>query len=144
MDHDFADRPPRRLPFSVASDRWIDFCIWVLEVDGLQVPPFDRHGAGGGSLRALGLDGAGGGAWLQTVVAVQAGREAAENVPMQRWIDALQAGEQPEPAGFTEAEREDALGLSNQLPALLWNGDRAMVEALSELWWRYGRLGTRG
>src|SRR5689334_20983567 len=32
-----------------------DFCLWVLEVDGLRVPPFDQHPDGDGSLRALGL-----------------------------------------------------------------------------------------
>jgi len=37
------------------SDPTIDFCIWVLQVDGLQVPPFDRHPAGDGSLREAGL-----------------------------------------------------------------------------------------
>ena len=31
------------------------FCLRVLEVDGLHVPPFDQHPDGDGSLRALGL-----------------------------------------------------------------------------------------
>ena len=37
------------------SDPVVDFCIWVLQVDGLHVPPFDQHPDGDGSLRALGL-----------------------------------------------------------------------------------------
>jgi hypothetical protein len=37
------------------SDPTVDFCLWVLQVDGLHVPPFDRHPDGDGSLRALGL-----------------------------------------------------------------------------------------
>lgn len=37
------------------SDPTVDFCLWVLQVDGLHVPPFDQHPDGDGSLRALGL-----------------------------------------------------------------------------------------
>jgi len=33
----------------------IDFCVWVLEQDGLQVPPFDCHPDGDGSLRTRGM-----------------------------------------------------------------------------------------
>ena len=34
----------------------INFCVWVLQRDGLAVPPFDRHPPGDGSLQAVGLD----------------------------------------------------------------------------------------
>lgn len=33
----------------------IDFCVWVLEQDGLRVPPFDKHPDGDGSLQARGM-----------------------------------------------------------------------------------------
>lgn len=33
----------------------IDFCIWVLEKDGLRIAPFDQHPDGDGSLRSLGM-----------------------------------------------------------------------------------------
>lgn len=36
-------------------DPTVEFCLWVLHVDGLRVPPFDQHPDGYGSLRALGL-----------------------------------------------------------------------------------------
>jgi hypothetical protein len=36
-------------------DPTVDFCLWVLQVDGLHVPPFDQHPDGDGSLRALGM-----------------------------------------------------------------------------------------
>lgn len=48
-----------------SSDRWywsgdafppLSFCVRALVIDGLAVPPFDRHGDGDGRLRALGLD----------------------------------------------------------------------------------------
>jgi hypothetical protein len=37
------------------SDPTVDFCLWVLQIDGLHVSPFDQHPNGDGSLRALGL-----------------------------------------------------------------------------------------
>lgn len=52
------------LPWSVLRDDWlfhfgfslpVDFCVWVLETDGLRVPPFDQHLDGNGTLRAVGL-----------------------------------------------------------------------------------------
>jgi hypothetical protein len=33
----------------------VDFCIWVLEVDGVHIPPFDRHPAGSGPLATSGM-----------------------------------------------------------------------------------------
>src|SRR5215469_12418908 len=30
----------------------VDFCLWTLEVDGLQVPPFAHHPSGDGALQA--------------------------------------------------------------------------------------------
>ena len=41
--------------YSQSSDPAVDFSLWVLQIDGLHVPPFDRHPDGDGSLRALGL-----------------------------------------------------------------------------------------
>ncbi len=48
-----------------SMDRWsweedafspVAFCVEALVVDGLNVPPFDRHAEGNGRLRAVGLD----------------------------------------------------------------------------------------
>lgn len=41
--------------YSQGSNPTVDFCLWVLQVDGLHVPPFDQHPDGDGSLRTLGL-----------------------------------------------------------------------------------------
>jgi hypothetical protein len=38
------------------TDKNVDFCLWVLEVDGLRAPPFESHSQGNGILRAAGLD----------------------------------------------------------------------------------------
>jgi hypothetical protein len=40
-----------RIGFNAA----IDFCVWILEVDGLHIPPFNLHPDGNKSLRASGL-----------------------------------------------------------------------------------------
>jgi hypothetical protein len=64
--------------FSIFSDnRWsyglgvndeIDFCVWVLQQDGLYVPPFEYHTGGDGSLRAVGLNEAGWQQWLYAII----------------------------------------------------------------------------
>ena len=41
--------------YQARSEPTLDFCLWVLQVDGLHVPPFDQHPDGDGSLRCLGL-----------------------------------------------------------------------------------------
>lgn len=46
----------------------VDFCLWVLQVDGLRVPPFDQHPDGDGSLRALGLTAADWQTWFLRVL----------------------------------------------------------------------------
>jgi hypothetical protein len=59
-----------------SSDHWywgedafppVAFCVRALVVDGLPVPPFDRHDDGDGRLRQLGLDA---GRWCDWVAAV--------------------------------------------------------------------------
>jgi len=46
----------------------VDFCTWVLEVDGLQVPPFDKHQKGNGVLRARDMDAESWQFWIRRVV----------------------------------------------------------------------------
>lgn len=50
---------------------FVDFCIWVLEIDGLQVPPFDQHPEGNRILQNQGLNADNWRQWLATVVALQ-------------------------------------------------------------------------
>ena len=52
---------------SIGPNPWIDFCVWVLERDGLRVAPFDRHVDGDGSLRAAGMTPEAWQAWLGRV-----------------------------------------------------------------------------
>lgn len=53
---------------SAATDRDVDFCIWVLEADGLRVPPFEYHTGGDGNLRAAGLDRESWRSWVEGMI----------------------------------------------------------------------------
>lgn len=53
---------------SYSFDTMVDFCIWVLEVDGLHVPPFNRHPDGNGILRAKGMEPESWRAWMTKIV----------------------------------------------------------------------------
>ncbi|MBW4622573.1 MAG: hypothetical protein KME17_24850 [Cyanosarcina radialis HA8281-LM2] len=46
----------------------LDFCIWTLEVDGLQVFPFDKHLEGNGVLRAKGMNAQSWQDWVRKIV----------------------------------------------------------------------------
>jgi|UPI00036C5C14 Fe-S cluster biosynthesis and repair protein YggX len=54
------ESPPPENPdplffLSLGMGSAIYFCVWLLEQDGLRVPPFDQHPDGDGSLRSSGL-----------------------------------------------------------------------------------------
>lgn len=51
----------------VGFDMDLDFCVWLLERDGLRVPPFDQHPDGTGELRALGMNAENWSAWFHAV-----------------------------------------------------------------------------
>lgn len=57
--------------FHIGFNIMVDFCVWVLEIDGLHVPPFDRHPDGNGTLRARGMDASAWQEWVAMVVATQ-------------------------------------------------------------------------
>ena len=46
----------------------VDFCVWVLERDGLQVHPFDRHPDGNRELREIGMTVELWQSWLKKIV----------------------------------------------------------------------------
>jgi hypothetical protein len=56
---------------ALQHDRAIDFCCWVLELDGLKFAPFDQHREGSSILRNAGLDQESWQQWLVTVVNLQ-------------------------------------------------------------------------
>ncbi|GCF07526.1 hypothetical protein [Dictyobacter arantiisoli] len=62
--------------YSSGFNAAIDFCIWILEIDGIHIPPFDLHPEGNGSLRAKGLDTNNWRAWFARVVTSQDQRQS--------------------------------------------------------------------
>ena len=61
--------PPWSIHFGMNAV--VDFCIWILEVDGLHVPPFTCHERGLGSLQRLGLTPQCWESWATAVLAIQ-------------------------------------------------------------------------
>ncbi|HEX5505774.1 MAG TPA: hypothetical protein VFW96_24365 [Thermomicrobiales bacterium] len=111
-----------------SGDRWhwsvdpafnVNFCVWALRVDGLRVPPFDRHPDGDGALRALGLTPAGWRAWLDRVLE----RDL-------RHHEAIQHGAWPPPRDLAVSVFE---------PFTAWAGEPAVGAWLAEAWPRYYR-----
>lgn len=154
--------------------KFIDFCIWVLELDGLHVPPFDLHPQGNMSLQARGLDPLTWQAWVQKVVILQ-------DIRLQRFITlqpkqdsvkqdietinsavssanlktvltglstSLEAEWDREEQRYQQAISqigELPVDLQNYSPLDLWMGESAVKELLEELWQQYSQVsGQRG
>lgn len=64
---------------------YIDFCVWVLQVDGLTVPPFNKHEKGNKILQNQGLTPDRWQEWIIKVIATQDLRLAVIRDP-QTWI----------------------------------------------------------
>jgi hypothetical protein len=56
------------IPYSRRCLEDVDFCVWVLEADGLKVPPFDKHAHGSKLLRRKGLDSSSWQNWVKGIV----------------------------------------------------------------------------
>ncbi|MDV3347973.1 hypothetical protein D0962_33950 [Leptolyngbyaceae cyanobacterium CCMR0082] len=56
---------------SINTSPAVDFCIWVLEIDGLNVAPFDKHSDGNGSLRETGMTCHSWQSWLNEIVVLR-------------------------------------------------------------------------
>ncbi len=106
----------------------VDFCIWVLEVDGLRVPPFDSHADGDGSLRTAGLDASEWQSWLIRIVNLQ-------DEQRQR----LQQGSKEDPLQ-THKDLPKRLIAEAHHPAAAWQGNAAVGNRLATLWDQYGPL----
>ena len=113
--------------FSHGFNMMVDFCIWVLEVDGLQVLPFDQHPEGDGSLRAVGLDALQWQLWFIRVVTLQY---------EQQQVNTKRVTEDP----FNIQKREPASLFIPDVynPPALWTGSAIIGQRLIELWEQYG------
>lgn len=53
---------------TIGSSHYIDFALWILVQDGLQVPPFDKHNGGNEVLQSLGMTRSSWGEWLRLIL----------------------------------------------------------------------------
>jgi hypothetical protein len=132
---------------------YVDFCLWTLEVDGLQVPPFAHHPPGDGTLQFAGLDAAGWRAWTDDVVTGQYRQARAVRQPFmeetEQWWRSIQARglslDQIQDAGrqYMETVRQQSMAscaaraAQIQFPPAIWKGEPAVGQRLHELWEHY-------
>jgi hypothetical protein len=100
-----------------------DFCVWVLEKDGLQAPPFDAHPDGDGTLRSAGLQAQEWKLWTAQVIQLQ-------DQEFQTMSQHLKVGMDPSPFFIADAHN----------PPASWPGNVAVRKRLDTLWEQYGPL----
>lgn len=106
----------------------VAFCVWILQVDGLRVPPFVFHPAGDERLRGLGLDAANWRAWIEATVRAE---DSLSEFLTLNDVRRLTSGQRAEIAALDD-KRE---------PPRLWPGKSTLRSALEELWPRYEPIG---
>jgi hypothetical protein len=111
--------------FSHGFNMMVDFCVWVLEVDGLHVPPFDAHADGDGSLRAAGMNTENWQRWLIQVVQLQHEQDLFFRKNRSK-----------------ETVQEKMALYSSEVynPPLAWQGNDEVRQRLLALWEHYGKV----
>lgn len=161
------DRP---FQYRIKFSHFADFCVWVLEIDGLQVPPFCQHPDGNGALQARGLNANNWKSWLAWVVDLDQSyglswKQHGED--RQAWVEeelsdleemAFMVNDQIDvPAARAALERkwdleeqkyQQALARLSQFPGDpakfappdVWIGEPAVSEMLKDLWHSYAKV----
>ena len=136
--------------YSQGSDPAVDFCLWVLQVDGLRVPPFDQHPDGDGSLRALGLTADAWQSWfLRALDPVQSKRDV-EHLQQLHLAEYLKISGEPDLDHLNRRVQAEHLNISTDppLPAppefyhyqASWNESVAVKNKLIELEKHYRQI----
>ena len=119
-----------RWAWGLTTSRPIEFCVWVLLQDGLQVRPFDIHANGHGRLRQAGMDAAGWARWFETVVNRDV--EFQERLRLGVDLEPALAYESDPPTIAEQLQMKEALRA--QTPPGLWSESRQVGELLDGLW----------
>ena len=106
----------------------VAFATWVLQRDGLRVPPFDAHPAGNGRLQALGLDQPTWLAWVEQIVEAEVQQTSALST-----IDLRNTG--PD-----ERRALAQVGMQGN-PAARWPGGSEGQRQLETLWREFQPIG---
>jgi hypothetical protein len=145
----------------------IAFCIWILQIDGLRVTPFDNHPEGDSSLQALGLDANNWQTWLNQVVTAHDPRLSWLSADIQEVLEermssfeahldqsSLQISEEEKSSFRLSSERSlvwqnqqyhKAVSVLGKTPKgetspSIWSGNLQIKERLEELWRNYQLL----
>jgi hypothetical protein len=159
--------------FEKTFNGYVNFCVWVLQVDGLSVPPFNSHLDGDSVLRKRGLDAESWHTWLARVVATQDSRlyGHVSDIEVQVAKDVSDSKEQinqlieqgvivPELnwSMISESTRRRLIWQEEQYqrarkqlgdfsrdatPPDVWDGDPGVGETLKQLWERYRLMNNR-
>ena len=132
------------------SEPTIDFCLWVLQVDGLHVPPFDQHPDGDGSLRASGLTAEDWQSWLLRVMNHEQKEQDVEQLRQIHLAEYLKASKELDLEHLQQRRRAELFKVSTQppLPAppefryhlASWRGNAAVRDRLIELEEQYKQV----
>ncbi|MBO0779967.1 MAG: hypothetical protein J2P37_14180 [Ktedonobacteraceae bacterium] len=125
----------------------LDFCLWVLQVDGLRVPPFDQHPDGDGSLQAMGLTAPDWQAWFLCVIDPEQRERDIKQLQQQANAEYLKISGEPDLEHLRQRIQAEQLKIS-QGPLLppppafhfyhaSWRGNDAVRNRLIELHTQY-------
>ena len=127
-----------------------DFCLWVLQVDGLHVSPFDRHPEGDGSLRALGLTENAWQTWFLRVLDPVRSKQDVEQLRQRHLAAYLKLSGEPDLQHLQRRREAELLKLATAPPLpsppevsyhlASWTGSTAIKDALIELEKQYTRI----
>jgi hypothetical protein len=106
----------------------VGFAIWVLQRDGLRVPPFDVHADGDGQLRSIGLDGPTWSTWVAEIVTAELGLGQAVLAHHFATIS-------------DDARRKITRMQERASPIECWGGSSQIGNALEGLWDAYHPIG---
>jgi hypothetical protein len=109
----------------------LDFTVWILILDGMQVEGFDKHSGGSGELRDLGMRPDLWHGWVcDAIQSYQEWHAARGSV-----ADSIRSSS---PGGFTKSRRSESEAHkfleSRPIPASTWKGESRIAMRLETLW----------
>ncbi|MEO6890099.1 MAG: hypothetical protein ABI456_12160 [Ktedonobacteraceae bacterium] len=139
--------------YSQGSEPTVDFCLWVLQVGGLHVPPFDRHPDGDGSLRMLGLTADDWQTWFLRVLDPTQRKRDVEQLRQLHLAEYLKISHEPDVEHLKRRYQAEYLKISTDPPLppppefyhyqASWNGSNAVKNRLIELEEQYKQIASQ-
>ena len=125
----------------------LDFCLWVLQVDGLRVPPFDQHPDGDSSLRAIGMTAPDWQSWFLRVIDPEQRKRDIQQLQQQSLLEYLKISGEPDLEHLRQRYQAEQLKISKDPPLpsppefhfnhASWRGNNTVRNRLIELHKQY-------